>query len=119
MIAPRSGCDPSRISRAEIPQCSGPRRTGCAFGCGGGTGASSDASRPDLERFRSAPRTSRLCRGSLRVPHRLLSWEVHHERARCKPGAERASDIIGVVRGVGLYSVLFFLVTFLCLYVPA
>ena len=28
------------------------------------------------ERFRSAPRTSRLCRGSLGVPHRLLSWEV-------------------------------------------
>jgi len=31
----------------------------------------------------------------------------------------RASDIIGVLSGVGLYSVLFFLVTFLCLYVPA
>jgi hypothetical protein len=30
-----------------------------------------------------------------------------------------ASDIIGVVSGVGLYSVLFCLVTFLCLYVPA
>ena len=31
----------------------------------------------------------------------------------------RASDIIGVLSGVGLYSVLIFLVTFLCLYVPA
>ena len=30
-----------------------------------------------------------------------------------------ASDIIGIVSGVGLYSVLFFLVTFLCLYLPA
>jgi hypothetical protein len=34
-------------------------------------------------------------------------------------GQSWASDIIGVVSGVGLYSVLFFLVTFLCLYVPA
>jgi hypothetical protein len=30
-----------------------------------------------------------------------------------------ASDIIGIVSGVGLYSVLFFLVTVLCLYFPA
>jgi hypothetical protein len=30
-----------------------------------------------------------------------------------------ASDIIGVVSGIGLYSVLFSLVTFLCLYLPA
>jgi hypothetical protein len=30
-----------------------------------------------------------------------------------------ASDIIGVGLGIGFYSVLFFLVTFLCLYVPA
>ena len=29
----------------------------------------------------------------------------------------RASDIIGVLSGVGLYSALIFLVTFLCLYV--
>jgi hypothetical protein len=34
-------------------------------------------------------------------------------------GQSWASDIIGVVSGVGLYSVLFFLVTFLCLYLPA
>jgi hypothetical protein len=34
-------------------------------------------------------------------------------------GQSWASDIIGVVSGVGLYSVLFFLVIFLCLYVPA
>jgi hypothetical protein len=34
-------------------------------------------------------------------------------------GQSWASDIIGVVTGVGLYSVLFLLVTFLCLYVPA
>ena len=34
-------------------------------------------------------------------------------------GQSWASDIIGVVSGVGLYSVLIFLVTFLCLYVPA
>jgi hypothetical protein len=31
----------------------------------------------------------------------------------------RASDKIGVITGVGLYSVLFSLVTFLCLYFPA
>ena len=30
-----------------------------------------------------------------------------------------SSDIIGVLSAVGLYSVLIFLVTFLCLYVPA
>jgi hypothetical protein len=30
-----------------------------------------------------------------------------------------ASDVIGVVTGIGLYSVVFSLVTFLCLYVPA
>jgi len=30
-----------------------------------------------------------------------------------------ASDIIGVGLGIGLYSVLFLLVTFLCVYVPA
>ena len=30
-----------------------------------------------------------------------------------------ASDIIGIVTGVGLYSVLFSLVIFLCLYFPA
>ena len=29
------------------------------------------------------------------------------------------SDIIGVGLGIGLYSVLFLLVTFLCVYVPA
>jgi hypothetical protein len=34
-------------------------------------------------------------------------------------GQSWASDIIGVVSGVGLYLVLFSLVTFLCLYVPA
>jgi len=34
-------------------------------------------------------------------------------------GQSWASDIIGVVSGVGLYSFLFFLVTFLCLYFPA
>jgi len=34
-------------------------------------------------------------------------------------GQSWASDIIGIVTGVGLYSVLFSLVTFLCLYVPA
>jgi len=32
-------------------------------------------------------------------------------------GQSWASDIIGVLCGVGLYSVLIFLVTFLCLYV--
>ena len=34
-------------------------------------------------------------------------------------GQSWASDIIGVVTGVGLYLILFSLVTFLCLYVPA
>jgi hypothetical protein len=34
-------------------------------------------------------------------------------------GQSWASDIIGVVTGVGLYSVLLFLVAFLCLYSPA
>jgi hypothetical protein len=34
-------------------------------------------------------------------------------------GQSWASDIIGVVTGVGLYSVLFSLVIFLCLYAPA
>jgi formate-dependent phosphoribosylglycinamide formyltransferase (GAR transformylase) len=34
-------------------------------------------------------------------------------------GQSWASDIVGVLSGVGLYSVLIFLVTFLCLYVPA
>jgi hypothetical protein len=41
---------------------------------------------------------------SERVVHQGQSW---------------ASDIIGVVSGLGLYSILFFLVTFLCLYFPA
>jgi hypothetical protein len=34
-------------------------------------------------------------------------------------GQSWASELIGVVSGVGLYSVLFLLVTFLCLYLPA
>ena len=34
-------------------------------------------------------------------------------------GQSWASDVIGVFSGVGLYSVLFSLVTFLCLYLPA
>ena len=34
-------------------------------------------------------------------------------------GQSWASDIIGVASGVGLYSLLFVLVTFLCLYLPA
>jgi hypothetical protein len=34
-------------------------------------------------------------------------------------GQSWASDIIGVASGVGLYSVLFSLVIFLCLYLPA
>jgi hypothetical protein len=34
-------------------------------------------------------------------------------------GQSWASDVIGIVTGVGLYSVLFSLVTFLCLYAPA
>jgi hypothetical protein len=44
----------------------------------------SGADRPRLnsEQFRSAPRTSRPCRGSLRVPHRLIFvGGPHHERA--------------------------------------
>jgi formate-dependent phosphoribosylglycinamide formyltransferase (GAR transformylase) len=53
-------------------------------------------------------------------PHGLLSWEdlTMSERV-VDDGQSWASDIIGVVSGVGLYSFLFFLVTFLCLYVPA
>ena len=34
-------------------------------------------------------------------------------------GQSWASDIIGVVTGIALYSFLFSVVTFLCLYVPA
>jgi hypothetical protein len=34
-------------------------------------------------------------------------------------GHSWSSDIIGVVAGIGLYSVLFSLVAFLCLFVPA
>ena len=34
-------------------------------------------------------------------------------------GQSWASDIIGVVTGAGLYLILFSLITFLCLYVPA
>ena len=65
------------IAGIEIPQCSSllPHRGVLSFGAAA-QARGSVASRPDLERFRSAPRTSRLCRGSLRVPHRLLSWEV-------------------------------------------
>ena len=39
------------------------------------------ARRANSERFRSAPRTSRPYCSSLKVPHRLLSWEANHERA--------------------------------------
>ena len=55
-----------------------------------------------------------------KVPYRLtfvgdltMSERVVDEGQSC------ASDIIGVLTGVGLYLVLFSLVTFLCLYVPA
>jgi hypothetical protein len=34
-------------------------------------------------------------------------------------GQSWASDIIGIATGVGLYSILFSLVIFLCLYIPA
>jgi hypothetical protein len=44
-----------------------PRGTGCAIVWGGGTGAGSVASRPDSERFRSAPRIGRSRRARLRV----------------------------------------------------
>ena len=65
-------------------------------------------------------RTSRLCRGSLRIaaPATFVGGLTMSERV-VDEGQSWASDIIGVVSGVGLYSVLFFLVTFLCLYVPA
>ena len=59
------------------------------------------------------PRQSEGCRtgyfrGGLTMSERVVDQ-----------GQSGASDIIGVVSGVGLYSVLFFLVTFLCVYVPA
>src|SRR6476620_4627810 len=74
----------------------------------------------DSEQFRSAPRTSRLCLGSLggAAPATVVGGLTMSERV-VDEGQSWASDIIGVLSGVGLYSVLIFLVTFLCLYVPA
>ena len=59
------------------------------------------------------PRQSEDCHTGYFVGGLTMSERVVDE------GQSWASDIIGVVSGVGLYSVLFFLVTFLCLYVPA
>ena len=48
----------------------------CAFVWGGGTGASSVASRPEFRTIQVCPKDFPASRGSLGVPHRLLSWEV-------------------------------------------
>ena len=53
------------------------------------------------------------------APATFVGGLTMSERVVDDEGQSWASDIIGVVSGVGLYSVLFFLVTFLCLYVPA
>jgi hypothetical protein len=54
------------------------------------------------------------------VPHRLVFVEglTMSERA-IEERQGWASDIIGVGLGLALYSALFLLVTFLCIYVPA
>jgi hypothetical protein len=46
-------------------------------------------------------------------------WEASMIERVVEVGQSWASDIIGIATGVGLYSVLFSLVTFLCLYFPA
>ena len=91
-----------------------------AFVWGGGTGASSVAFRPDSERFQVCPKDfpamPRQSGGA--APATFVGGLTMSERV-VDEGQSWASDIIGVLSGVGLYSVLIFLVTFLCLYVPA
>ena len=53
------------------------------------------------------------------VPTGYFRGRSHHERARCRRGAELGFGHHRVLSGVGLFSVLIFLVTFLCQYVPA
>jgi hypothetical protein len=55
---------------------------------------------------------------SYRTPATFVGGLTMSERV-VDEGQSWASDIIGVLSGVGLYSVLIFLVPFLCLYVPA
>ena len=117
MIAPRLLMTPSRRKSRNAAV---PRHTGCAFVWGGGTGASSVASRPDSERFQVCPKdfpaVPRQSGGA--APATFVGGLTMSERV-VDEGQSWASDIIGVLSGVGLYSVLIFLVTFLCLYVPA
>jgi hypothetical protein len=75
---------------------------------------------PNSERFRSAPRTFRPCCDSLKVLLRAaFEGDLTMSERAVEVGQGWASDIIGIVTGVGLYSVLFSLVIFLCLYFPA
>jgi hypothetical protein len=61
-----------------------------------------------------------LCCNTLRgaTPANFVGDLTMSERA-VEVGHSWSSDIIGVVAGIGLYSVLFSLVAFLCLFVPA
>jgi hypothetical protein len=63
--------------------------------------------------FPAMPRQSEVA-----VPATFVGGLTMSERV-VDEGQSWASDIIGVVSGVGLYSVLFCLVTVLCLYFPA
>jgi hypothetical protein len=79
--------------------------------------------RTDLPRFRTIqvcpkdfPAMPRQSGGA--APATFVGGLTMSERV-VDEGQSWASDIIGVLSGVGLYSVLIFLVTFLCLYVPA
>ena len=109
------------MGRIEILHCSGLAAAHRGVLRSLGVGGPLLCPRLDSEQFRSAPRTSQPCCGSLTVPHRLLSLGglTMSERFVDEGQESWASDIIGIVSGVGLYSVLFFLVTFLCLYLPA
>jgi hypothetical protein len=77
------------------------------------------APRPlDSEQFRPAPRTSGPRFDSLCCTG-YFHGRPHMSERVVEVGQGWASDIIGVATGIGLYSVLFSLVTFLCLYFPA
>jgi hypothetical protein len=112
-----NGIDPEP---AEIPQCSSPPPYRVCFRVGRRHRREFSSVSPRFRTiqvcpkdFPAMPRQSGGAAPATFVGGLTMSERVVDERQ------SRASDIIGVLSGVGLYSALIFLVTFLCLYVPA
>jgi hypothetical protein len=109
----RNGSSPVSSAHSTKHACGTHSRSGI-----GATGR-----RTLLARFRTIQVGPKDLPAILRQSHRAVPatfvGDLTMSERVVEVGQSWASDIIGIVTGIGLYSVLFSLVTFLCLYVPA